>query len=238
MAEEFLHAQIIRSANAGGGLVDIEIRYEEPRTALTYNYGQYVVVEVENDRGYFAVTDVRDNAFVRILVRAQSGISSELARAKVGTDVLMTLPVGGGFGTPRNPPIFVVTGSGISAVLAWLRAETVAGRQPELLFGVWNHFDVPLADELTALIQQGAIVTTCESGTANIPRVSYSDPIPSSLTQPSPFIRFNGRVQAALGAVLSTRAQDAPPLDVVAVGQPELLTELAKDPRMVVFTNL
>jgi ferredoxin-NADP reductase len=201
-----------------------------------YQFGQYLVVERDGQRGYFAIAGYESRSGFRVIVRPQPGFSSTLATLSVGDTVSVSAPQGTGFPAAAGSPWFVVVGSGIGAVLGWLHQLGFAGAAPKLIYGVYSRRDCPVRADLLALQTRGVRIVLCESGSMPAALLATAGPDEDTHELSCKVSTVQEEVAAQLAR--RTREHAEIPQEIVVVGPNELIASLQKVAAVRVLTNL
>jgi ferredoxin-NADP reductase len=230
------HARVAARTLAGGGLVELWLMPDAAAASDVYRFGQYLVVEHDAQRGYFAIAGHHSQRGFRVIVRPQPGFSSVMAALSVGDTVRVSAPQGAGFAATAGSPWFVVVGSGIGAVLGWIHHLAQAGAAPNLIYGVYSCLDCPVRADLVALQRSGAQVVLCESGSMPAALLATVGPHAGAHELSCKVCT----VQQEVAAQLAIRAHEhgESSQEIVVVGPNELIVSLQNVTGLRVMTNL
>lgn len=165
-------ARLMARAPAGGDLILVTL---VPPPELVTRYvcpGQYLDVRVRRDdeevSGYFVLASVPGAFEWELLVRNAGDAADLLSRQPLGSEVLVSPPLGGGFPLDRvrhRPLTIAVVGSGIGVArpLVTSRLRDHDGARTSVYFGLRAARELPLERELGQWIDQGVRIVLCLS---------------------------------------------------------------------------
>ena len=181
----FEKARVLSVAEAGAGLLQVDL---QPPAAFAHAYvhvGQYVQVKADGATAYFALCSDPGDLTWTLLVRPRGDVAEALQAADVGAAFSVSEPLGVGFDWPRtvDADVFVVvagTGFAIAPPILRARIREGAGAATALLIGSDGH--VALGSALREMEASQVTITLCAPALSkNLQEPAHFPVVPTDL---------------------------------------------------------